>query len=1054
MNPRDWHQCKRIFSDALELIHEERILLIDRECGGEPELRTQVLKMLAAAADDSSPLDVSAAERVVGRLRPAEPLMPGDIVDRYRVLRRLGQGGTSLVYLAEHVGLQSPRRFAIKVIHSAFFAGQHERFERECEILAAFDHPNIARIIDKGVTESGWPYLVMDYIDGAPIHQYCVEQKLAPPEIIRLVLDCCRAVQYIHSNLVVHCDLKPSNILVDTTGSPRILDFGVARLIEPGHRTRGGQTTRGIRPLTPNYASPEQLAGSPLTESTDIYSLGVVLYESLTGSLPCDNSDFPWTQIGARIAEQDPPLPSQARLSGTSSREDAIFARQLRGDLDSIVLKALAHDPAKRYLSMGDLIADLNRYLAGEVVQSRRSNWSHRVSKLLRRHRRSLAELLAVCCFIALTTGLLYAWHFERARETLLRDELRGMVGSLLPLPQDVPGSARERGMLFENFLLRIGSAWPNAAREPKMIPDLADALLKAADLRGNPYYVSLGHVDEARTYYHRAFDLVLGSTDARCIDIRARACLGLGDTYSHPALHRDPAEAAEWYRRALSEILPKIAEFPKTAALAYGRIGLVFQLMGGAEEARTRYREGLALLPREKDLKPPLDAALNLLVRGGMEPPEEQAATYSQAVESLDGLLPANTRNIRIWHAAIDAHLSLGLANLQFSRRSAESEFARAAGLAKLIVSRDPEDSQERGELAVALRRSALISAMEGKLNESDRLRGQATEELRRITIEAPASTRQEDRAGPSCPSMDEQFSEGNSLMALQAGDLLIGNRSSSGVPGALLVFSPGSHEMSVLSTGRYLSDMVDVASGSRTELYVAGRSRTGSGTIVRLRYDARDGRWLEKPITCGGLLQRPVAIAYRDKRLILADADGQSARLIGVDLVTGRQTLLGRTETLTEPGKIVYSAAGDYYLSLFWSGEGGPAEIVRLNPNTRKLSVAARYGLLDSPVALAMTPRGDLIAGNREWAANGGNGSIVRIDRRGVQKTVYRSPELSRVTAVAVASEREAWYATAAAPFSLAGLFKLDLVTGKSERIPIVGGLLGAPNALVYVN
>lgn len=173
---------------------------------------------------------------------------------------------------------------------------------------------------------------------------------------------------------------------------------------------------------------------------------------------------FSLDAIGARIAEQDPPLPSQARLSGTSGREDVIFARQLRGDLDSIVMKALAHDPAKRYPSMCDLIADLNRYLAGEVVQSRRSNWSHRVSKLLRRHRRSLAELLAVCCFIALTTGLLYAWHHERARGTQLRDELRGMVGFLLPLPEDLPGSSRERGMLFENFLQRIESAWPNVA--------------------------------------------------------------------------------------------------------------------------------------------------------------------------------------------------------------------------------------------------------------------------------------------------------------------------------------------------------------------------------------------------------------------------------------------------------------------------------------------------------------------------------------------------------------------------------------------------------------
>ena len=1056
MNPQDWDQCKRIFCDALDLPREERIGLIDRECSQDQELRAQVLKMLAAAADDSSPLDVGAAERVVGRLQLAEPLMAGDIVDRYRVLRCLGQGGTSLVYLAEHAGLQSPRRFAIKVIASAFFGGQHERFERECEILATFDHPNIARIIDKGVTQTGWPYLVMDYIDGAPIHQYCVQKKLAPPEIVRLLLDCCRAVRYIHGNKVVHCDLKPSNILVDSTGSPRILDFGVARLIDPGRRTRSGQTTRGIRPLTPNYASPEQLAGGPLTTSTDIYSLGVVLYESLTGSVPFDHSDFPWTQISERIAEEAPVLPSKARLSGATSREDAVFARQLRGDLDSIVLKALAHDPDRRYRSIDELIDDLNRYLAGEVVRARRSNWPHRVSKLVRRHRRTMAELLAVGICVALAIGIAsrYAWQDRRDRETELRDEYRGMVRSLLgTLPEELPDSARERGMLFDHLSKTIESVSPNVARDPKMAPDLAEALLKAADLRGNPYHVSLGHVGDARVYYQRAFDLALRCTDARCVDIRARACLGIGDTYSHPAMRRDPAAAAVWYRRGLGEILPKSSGFPETAALAHSRLGMVYQLMGGAEAARTQYREGLALMARVKDLKPPPDAALRLLWRAGMEPPQVQVAQYAQAVGSLDGLLPANTRNIRVWRAAIEAHLSLGLSELQAARRSAAGDFASAAALARQMVTRDPDDTQRHADLAIALRRSALVPAMEGRIDESNRLRGEATGELRKSASPVPVPTQQETQAGPACSSMDEQFTEGTALAPLKAGDLLIANRNSGSGAGTLLVFSPESHEMSVLATGRYLSDMADVAFSSRTELYVTGRSLAGSGGIVRLRYDARDGRWLEKPITCGGLLHRPVGIAYGGNHLIVADADDYAARLIAVDPVNGWQTLLGRTDTLTEPGKIVHSVAGDYYLSLFWTGEGGPAEIVRFKPNTRQLAVSASYGSLDTPVALAMTPRGNLIVGNRDWAANGGSGGIVRINRRGAQKTVCRSPELARVTAVAVASEREAWYATAAAPFAPASLFKLDLVTGQSEQIPIVSGLLGAPSALVHV-
>jgi len=389
----------------MELCPEARIALLDRETRGDSQLRAQVLEMLRVSEDGASPLDVSAVERVLGNPRLAQPLMAGDPVGQYRVLRPIGQGGTSLVYLAEHSGLHSPRRFAIKVIASAFIVGRHERFDSECEILANLEHPNIARIIDKGVTETGWPYLVMDYIDGAPFHKYCIEHKLTPAEIVRLMLECCQAVKYIHAHLVLHCDLKPNNILIDTGGSPRILDFGIARLIEPDRETRGGQTTRSLRPLTPNYASPEQLAGTPLTVSTDIYSLGVVLYESLTKTLPFDYSDYPSPHVPKRNAEQDPDPPSKTRSNG-GSPEDAGFARDLRGDLDRIVVKTLAFDPQQRYESIDELSDDLNRYLTGDAVKARRSTWSYRARRRLKRRRRELFELLGVCLAIALGFAL------------------------------------------------------------------------------------------------------------------------------------------------------------------------------------------------------------------------------------------------------------------------------------------------------------------------------------------------------------------------------------------------------------------------------------------------------------------------------------------------------------------------------------------------------------------------------------------------------------------------------------------------------------------------
>jgi tetratricopeptide (TPR) repeat protein/tRNA A-37 threonylcarbamoyl transferase component Bud32 len=1064
MNPLDWDRCKELFSEALALGPEERIPLLERACAGNPELRDRVSRMLDAAADDDSLLDVGAAEQLVGSPRVAAPLIAGDLVGRYRVLRLIGQGGTSLVYLAEHAGLHSPRRFAIKVIASAFLAGQRERFDRECEILAAFEHPNIARIVDAGSTATGWPYLAMDYIDGSPFHAYCHDNKLAPPEIVRLMLECCRAVQYIHGNLVVHCDLKPSNILVDRGGSPRILDFGIARLIEPDRKTRTGRTTRGIRPLSPNYASPEQLAGAPLTASTDIYSLGVVLYESLTGALPFDNPDYPWAQLSRHIAEQSPPLPSKARLKSGPSRENAAFAQQLRGDLDSIVLKTLAHDPRDRYASVDELSDDLHRYLAGDVVKARRSTWAERAGKLLRRHRRGAAELAVACLTVASVLGLSSWYAGLRMREHQARyvGELRDIVHSLVStLPGELSEPARARAAKAAQLSGAIASLSPKVSQYPELVPDLAGALLTTAALLGNPYAASLGRLEEARADYRRAFELARGG-GAPSAGLRAEACLGLGDTYSHPSLSRDPAEAARWYQAALRETSACIPECPGTAAFAHARLGAVYELLGDAGDADAHYRQARRLLPPRLDANTPVDSALGLALRAAIERPPVAAATYADALAALDRIPPSGLPDVRTWHAAIEAHLSLGLAELRFAHMpEAERQFSIAAELAEQAAARDPENLQALRELAIALHRRALVLATGGLSAASNALRRQATENLRMTAI-AAAPAMIEESADPSCAESVERVGDGSSPSPLRAGDLLVANGKAGGLPGKLLVFSPQSLKMAALASGGYLTDMADVAVASRGEIYVVDRALSGSGGIVRLRHDA--GRWLQKPVTCGGLLRQPAALAYHDGRLILVDADEYSSRILAVDPRSGRQTLLARTDTFARPGKIVAAAAGAWYLSLFWPGEGGPAEIVRFDARTRQFSFAARYGFLEDPVALAITPRGDLIAGDRDWSGNGGFGEILRIGQRASggdpsQRVVCRKPELSRVTAVAAASEREAWYVAAAVPesslpSSRTSLFHLDLITGDTAEVTVGEGILTAPTAIVRVD
>jgi serine/threonine protein kinase len=372
MTAEDWNRSKDVFVSALEKSGDARMLYIEDACAGRPDLRQNILDMLQAIEEDTSPLDVPAADRLSGSARLSDPVLAGDVLGRYRILKRIGQGGTSVVYLAEHIEIRGPRRYAVKLISPAFMATQNQRFELECEILANFEHPNIVRILDKGVTENGWPYLIMDFVNGSPIHRYAEEKKLAPPEIVRLVLECCQALDYVHSHHVVHCDLKPNNILVDHSGSPRLLDFGIAKLVEPGSKGTG-RTTRGARPMTPEYASPEQLEGKPLTVSTDVYSLGIILYEMLARRLPFEHGERTWAQLAKAVIENDPPSPSETVVS--SAPGDRTLRRQLRGDLDKVVLRSIARDPEQRYPTVQSLMADLKAYVAGNPVSANSLAW-------------------------------------------------------------------------------------------------------------------------------------------------------------------------------------------------------------------------------------------------------------------------------------------------------------------------------------------------------------------------------------------------------------------------------------------------------------------------------------------------------------------------------------------------------------------------------------------------------------------------------------------------------------------------------------------------------
>jgi eukaryotic-like serine/threonine-protein kinase len=426
--PQSWEQIKEIVAQALEQKAETREVFVRQACGQDQALRAEVESLLMHSQGADSILENSPLANV---LSLQETDMAGKRVGAYRVIREIGRGGMAIVYLAERDDQHFRKRVAIKMVGSGGNTDEIlRRFENERQTLAALDHPNIVKLLDGGSTEDGRPYLVMEYVDGVAIDKYCEVRQLAIPERLRLFQSVCGAMEYAHRNLVIHRDLKPDNVLITRDGVPRLLDFGIAKLLNPEYLRIPLVTRADWRPMTPEYASPEQLQGKPVTRATDVYSLGVLLYELLTGQLPYRGADKSLGEIEQLIFSQDPEKPSAAiarmgkkpsavstttpsrtaeRTSESRPPEPKKLRRQLQGDLDSIVLKALRKEPEWRYSSVAELSNDIERHLAGLPVKARGSTISYRGARFMHRHRESfIAVAISIAMVLAIGTGVAY----------------------------------------------------------------------------------------------------------------------------------------------------------------------------------------------------------------------------------------------------------------------------------------------------------------------------------------------------------------------------------------------------------------------------------------------------------------------------------------------------------------------------------------------------------------------------------------------------------------------------------------------------------------------
>jgi serine/threonine protein kinase len=428
-----WIRIRDLFGLAVNLPADERSAFLDRNCGDDPALRDELNSLLVSdiehtkGARSRGPLTGAIGAAVESSTRSRREEILGSIIGPYRLKSILGHGGTGTVYLGERADRQYSAQVAVKVVEGAALNAEiSRRFKAERQILASLNHANIARLIDAGESKDGYPYLVMEYVHGETIDKYCDRLRLGVEQRLELLLKVCNAVQYAHQNLVVHRDLKPGNILVTPDGTPKLLDFGIAKLLDTSEAAAAMALTRmNDRVLTPEYASPEQILGQTVTTSSDVYSLGVILYELLTGLRPYKVSGTSQLELERTICLLDPARASTViRQALSSAANDPAPSRnihlisearqitpmrlraRLGGDLDAILMRALRKEAIHRYSSVEQFANDLRRHLASEPVLARQGNWAYYAQRFTRRHALGVS---AATAFIAmLTAGLIF----------------------------------------------------------------------------------------------------------------------------------------------------------------------------------------------------------------------------------------------------------------------------------------------------------------------------------------------------------------------------------------------------------------------------------------------------------------------------------------------------------------------------------------------------------------------------------------------------------------------------------------------------------------------
>lgn len=626
MDARDWQRVNEIVVEALELAPEQRSAFLDEQCCDAPNVRREVESLLAAEGDAANFLDSPAVENYASFFESSEreeaEALLGQKIGNYRIIGELGHGGMGAVYLAERSDGKFEQRVALKLLKREMnTTALRKHFEQERKILAALQHPNIARLLDAGATRDRVPFLVMEYVEGLPIDDYCSSKDLTLDERLDLFRKVCAAVDFAHRNLIIHRDLKPSNILVTSDGTPVLLDFGISKILSEKLEDSDSRTITRMGVMTPQYASPEQLKNESVTTATDVYSLGVILYELLAGRRPFQSQETNMTDIFRAVIEQDPAPPSavavevsraftapagQADTAAQRGRRTApqiraVRAQRLRGDLDNIALKTLKKEPERRYSSVEKLGDDIHRYQRGLPVSARADTFAYRAQKFFGRNRTAVIAggLVAVALLVGVGATL-WQWRVARA-ESVRTKQAAAKADKINSFLQDVLNFSNPHWL----------SSNPKRNRDATVAQAMDEALNRIdTELAGEPEiqaeimftlcrsYAVQGNFQKGEELARRAiagFDEALGpgSTKSQQVAVILADILYLTGRFD---------EAETYYLGAIEHFRPLIEKDPsqiKWLAIALNDLGNVYIYHARFRDAEAVIRESTELARR-----------------------------------------------------------------------------------------------------------------------------------------------------------------------------------------------------------------------------------------------------------------------------------------------------------------------------------------------------------------------------------------------------------------------------------------------------------------------